>query len=49
MLNASVEDVRALAPMVQSVMDQDYFCVVGNEDTLEASKDMFDVLYNLYE
>ena len=48
-LNASVEDVRALAPMVQSVMDQDYFCVVGNEDTLEASKDMFDVLYNLYE
>lgn len=48
-LNATVEDIRALAPLVQATMDQDYFCVVGNEDTLTAATDMFDELYNLYE
>ena len=48
-LNATVEDIRALAPLVQATMDQDYFCVVGNEDTLTAAADMFDELYNLYE
>ena len=40
---------QLLAPLVQATMDQNYFCVVGNEDTLTAAADMFDELYNLYE
>ncbi len=48
-LDATTEDIRGLAPLVQSVLDQGYFCVVGNEDTLSAAADMFDELKNLYE
>lgn len=48
-LGASVEDIRALAPLVRDTMAQDYFCVVGNEDVLETEADLFDVLSNLYE
>lgn len=47
-LNATAEDVRGLADLIRDTMAQGYFCVVGNEDMLESSKDMFDVLYNLF-
>ena len=47
-LGATVEDIRALATLVRDTMKQDYFCVVGNEDVLEAAKERFDTLDNLY-
>lgn len=43
-LGATVEDVRALACMVKAVLDDGYFCVVGNEDKINEAKDMFDVV-----
>ena len=43
-LGATVEAVRALAGMVKAVLDDGYFCVVGNEDKINEAKDMFDVV-----
>lgn len=47
-LHATVEDVRALKDLIADTIKQDYFCVVGNENVLEASGDMFDELKNLF-
>ena len=43
-LGATVEDIRALSGMVKAVLDDGYFCVVGNEDKINEVKDMFDVI-----
>ncbi len=43
-LNATLDDVRALEGMVKAVLDDGYFCVVGNEDKINEAKDMFDVI-----
>ena len=43
-LNATVEDIKALEGMVKAVLDDGYFCVVGNEDKINEAKDMFDVI-----
>lgn len=43
-LDATVEDIRALSGMVKAVLDDGYFCVVGNEDKINEAKDMFDVI-----
>ncbi len=43
-LDATVEDIRALSGMVKAVLDDGYFCVVGNEDKINEVKDMFDVI-----
>ena len=40
-LAASQEDIRALAPLVQAVLDQNCLCVLGNEEKLKAEKDLF--------
>lgn len=40
-LNATQEDIRALAPLVQAVLEQNCFCVLGNEEKLRAEKDLF--------
>lgn len=40
-LNAVQEDIRTLAPLVKAVLEQNYFCVLGNEEKLKAEKDLF--------
>ena len=40
-LNASVEDIRALAPMVEAILEADQICVVGSENAIEKAKDTF--------
>ena len=40
-LSADQEDIRALAPLMRAVLDQDCICVLGNEEKLKASSDMF--------
>ena len=40
-LTASQEDIRALAPLVQAVLEQNCICVLGNEEKLKAEKDLF--------
>ena len=48
-LSATVEDIRALADIVQAVLDTGAFCVVGNEDRIEGAKDLFQETRNLYQ
>ena len=47
-IDATVEDVRALAAPVEAAMSQEYICVVGNETAIEANKDLFDNIESLY-
>ena len=46
-LNATVEDIRALEAPMKAILDDGYFCVVGSEEKINKSKDMFDVIENL--
>ncbi len=44
---ATVEDIRALAPYIESIMSSGAFAVYGNEDKIKASADMFDSIHAL--
>ena len=46
-LDATQEDIRALAPLVRAVLDTGSFCVVGNEDKIEHNREMFGKVENL--
>lgn len=47
-LQATPEDIRALEPLVKSVLADDCLCVIGNEDTLEKNEDLFLHLEDLF-
>lgn len=40
-LNITVEDIRNLHKALQAVLDAGHICVIGNEDKINANKDMF--------
>ncbi|MCR5387842.1 MAG: insulinase family protein [Lachnospiraceae bacterium] len=40
-LSAEPEDIRALAPLIQSVLDENNLCVIGNEKNIESEEDLF--------
>ena len=46
-LSACKEDIRALAKLIQAVLDTKSFCVVGNEDKIEANREIFGEVKNL--
>lgn len=46
-LNASAADIRALKELIQSVLEDEDICVIGNEETLKNEKEMFLQLENL--
>lgn len=46
-LSAGEADIRALAPLVEAVLEQGYLCVVGNEDRLREDAELFDQLREL--
>ena len=46
-LTANKEDIRNLAGIVESVMKDDYLCVVGSEGKIKENKDMFLEIKNL--
>ena len=41
-IDATVEDIRALAAPVREAMSQGHLCVVGNEDAIKADAELFD-------
>ena len=43
-LGTSVEDIRALAPYVEAILKKGAVCVVGNEEKINAAKDLFDTV-----
>ncbi|MCI7130816.1 MAG: insulinase family protein [Lachnospiraceae bacterium] len=47
-LQATAADIRALEPLLESVLADDCLCVIGNEDTLTKEKDMFMNLEDLF-
>lgn len=46
-INCQVEDIRRLAPLVDSVMKDPYICVMGSEDKIQKDKDLFDKVRSL--
>ena len=47
-LNATKEDIRALAPIVKAVLSTGSLCVIGNEEKIEANKAMFHEIETLF-
>ena len=46
-LGATKEDIRALADLIRAVLATRSFCVVGNEDKIEANREVFGEVKNL--
>lgn len=46
-LHATKEDIRALADLIRAILDTGSFCVVGNEEKIEANRAMFGEVTNL--
>ena len=40
-LDATQEDIRNLADIVEAVLNCNQFCVIGSEEKIEEQKDMF--------
>ena len=47
-LDATEEDIRALAEIVEAVLKKNYFCVIGNEEKLEEQKELFMELRSIF-
>ena len=47
-LTAGTEDIRALADLVQAMLDTESLCVIGNEEKIDENKNMFNEVKNLY-
>ena len=41
-LDCTQEDIRALAPLMRAILDDDCLCAVGGEDKLKEEADLFD-------
>ena len=48
-LNATAEDIRALADMIEAVLSDGNFCVIGNEKNIHSEEDMFMGIRSLNE
>ena len=48
-LGAGVEDIRKMAGYVRAFIEDDLFCVVGNEDKIKAAADRFTTVKGLFE
>lgn len=46
-LNATPEDIRELADVIAAILEDDCFCVVGNENALRAESGLFMSIQNL--
>jgi hypothetical protein len=47
-LDAQPENIKNLAGLIEAVLAQDALCVIGAEENVEAEKDMFLEVKNLY-
>lgn len=47
-LNADVETIRALAPLIEAGISQDYLCVVGNQNHIQEAAALFDRIEPLF-
>ncbi len=47
-LSAGREDIRKLAPYVESMIEDGHICVLGGEETIEKEKELFDTTESLF-
>lgn len=47
-INATAEDIRKLADLIEAVLSGNNLCVIGNEEAVLSEKEMFDTIENLY-
>ena len=47
-LDVTQEDIRALADILESILKTGAFCVIGNEQQIEADKNMFKEVKELF-
>jgi Zn-dependent M16 (insulinase) family peptidase len=40
-LSTTVQDIRALAPLIREIIQQNYYCVFGNESKIQEAEDIF--------
>jgi Zn-dependent M16 (insulinase) family peptidase len=48
-LSTTLEDLHELQPMVKEVMDQKNWCVYGNEEKIQANRELFGSVRNVVE
>ncbi len=47
-LDATPEDIRAMSAYIKAFIDDEFLCVVGNEQQIRAEKDKFEKIENLF-
>ena len=47
-LDATAQDIRNLAPLIRSAVDEDYLSVVGNQAKINNNSEMFDEIVSLF-
>ena len=47
-LNVTKEDIRALAPIIRQILNTGSFCVIGNAEKIQAEREMFGEIKNLF-
>ena len=48
-LGANSADISGLSKLITAVMNENYICVLGNEDKLKNNKDVFNKLIDIIE
>lgn len=48
-LHAGCKEIRDTADLIQSVLDENYICVIGNENKIDQDKSLFKNTLNLYD
>lgn len=46
-LNTNLDDIKSFAPILKNAMKENYLCVLGNENKIKESKDLFNELVSL--
>ena len=47
-MNVTLEDIKALKPLIKACLDQGIICTIGNESKVETAKQLFKVVKNLF-
>lgn len=48
-LNTKVEDIQKFADLISEAMNQNYLCVLGNEEKIKENKSIFNEIVNIFE
>lgn len=47
-MNVTLEDIKALKPLIKECLDQQIICTIGNETKVDSAKQLFKVVKNLF-